>query len=296
MGPTILFDKSFLQSLTVDESVIFDRFFVAVICPMFYVETLADLEKAVRQGRTPEQEVGIIARKTPEMHGIPCAHHTEMCVADLMGRTIPMEGRIPVMGGKAVKVEDRRGVVFDERPEAEAFRRWQIGEFLEVERRFAKAWRSDLNSVDLMTVAAGMRAMGINPQTCKTLEEAKELAEAFVSGSDRPLDRLKFAVLTLGLPLESEPFLAAHWEDSDFRPLAEYAPYAAYLLIVELFFQIALGANLISAERASNREDVAYLSYLPFSMIFVSSDKLHRRTAAQFLRPDRPQGSLAIRP
>ncbi len=55
MGPTVLFDKSFLQSLTVDESVIFDHFFIAVICPLFYVETLADFEKAVRQGRTPEQ-------------------------------------------------------------------------------------------------------------------------------------------------------------------------------------------------------------------------------------------------
>ena len=74
MGPTILFDKSFLQSLSLDESVLFDHFFIPVICPLFYVETLADLEKAVRQGRTPEEEVGIIAQKTPEVHGTPCAH------------------------------------------------------------------------------------------------------------------------------------------------------------------------------------------------------------------------------
>lgn len=106
MGPTVLFDKSFLQSLTVDEAVLFDHFFIAVVCPMFYVETLADLEKAVRQGRTPEEEVGIIARKTPEMHGIPCAHHTDMCIANLMGHNIPLEGRIPVIGGKTVKVPE----------------------------------------------------------------------------------------------------------------------------------------------------------------------------------------------
>jgi hypothetical protein len=57
MGPTVIFDKSFLQSLSVDESVWFDHFFYANICPLFYVETLADLEKAVREDRTPEQEV-----------------------------------------------------------------------------------------------------------------------------------------------------------------------------------------------------------------------------------------------
>ena len=67
-GPITLFDKSFLQGLSVDESVWFDDFFYPIICPLFYVETLADLEKAARDGRTPEQEVGFIARKSPEMH------------------------------------------------------------------------------------------------------------------------------------------------------------------------------------------------------------------------------------
>ena len=33
MGPTVLFDKSFLQSLTLDEAVIFDHFFISVISP-----------------------------------------------------------------------------------------------------------------------------------------------------------------------------------------------------------------------------------------------------------------------
>ncbi len=60
MGPIVLFDKSFLQSLSLNESVFFDHFFLPVICPIFYVETLADLDKTVREGRTPEQEVGII--------------------------------------------------------------------------------------------------------------------------------------------------------------------------------------------------------------------------------------------
>lgn len=45
MAPTALFDKSFLQALNVDEAVLLDAFFLPVICPMFYVETLADLSK-----------------------------------------------------------------------------------------------------------------------------------------------------------------------------------------------------------------------------------------------------------
>ncbi len=50
MGPSALFDKSFLQSLSVDESVWFDHFFSANISPLFYIETLADLDKEMSRG------------------------------------------------------------------------------------------------------------------------------------------------------------------------------------------------------------------------------------------------------
>lgn len=283
MGPTVLFDKSFLQSLSVDEAAIFDHFFIPAICPMFYVETLADLEKAVRPGRTPEDEVRIIAEKTPEMNGTPCAHYMEMCGPNLMGQKVPMTGQIPIIGGKAVKVDDRRAVMFEERPEAEAFRRWQAGEFLEVERRFAKEWRRSLNAVDTLTVAAGLKAMGVDAQSCKTVEQAKGLADEFAANTSLPCDRLKLAILALGLPPESEPYIAEQWKRTNFLPLVQYAPYAAYVLTVELFFHIALQANLITP---CDRQDIGYLSYLPFSFIFVSSDKLHRQSAPPFLRSD----------
>lgn len=67
MGPTLIFDKSALQGLSVDESMWLENFFITNITPLFFVETLADLEKEVRAGRTPEDIVGNIALKTPDM-------------------------------------------------------------------------------------------------------------------------------------------------------------------------------------------------------------------------------------
>jgi hypothetical protein len=61
MGPITLFDKSFLQSLSLDEAVFFDHYFLSNICPLLFIETLADLDKGVREGRTPEEEVSIIS-------------------------------------------------------------------------------------------------------------------------------------------------------------------------------------------------------------------------------------------
>ena len=71
MGPIAVFDKSFIQSLNINESVWFDNFFSAVITPYFYVETLADLHKSARRGKTPEEEVTILAEKTPELSSTP---------------------------------------------------------------------------------------------------------------------------------------------------------------------------------------------------------------------------------
>src|ERR1019366_10617343 len=98
MGPITLFDKSFLQTLSTDESVWFDNFFYTVIAPLFYIETLADLEKPPREGKTAEEEVGIIAAKTPQMSGAPCYFHHEICIQDLLGNHTPLTGRIPMAG------------------------------------------------------------------------------------------------------------------------------------------------------------------------------------------------------
>ena len=173
MGPITLFDKSFLQSLSVDESMWFDNYFLTNVSPLFYIETLADLEKSVREGRTPEDEVGIISKKFPEMHGTPCGYHTHQCIGDLLGYSAPMTGQIPVAGGRRVRTGGKRGAVFERSPEAEAFSRWNRGEFLEVERQYARGWRRMLSTLDLTKVSEGIRSLGINAAQCKSLEEAK---------------------------------------------------------------------------------------------------------------------------
>src|SRR3546814_15769181 len=75
MGPIALFDKSFLEGLNIDEAVLFDYFFYLNLCPVFFVETLGDLDKIGNRGRRPEEVVGAIAFKSPQMHGGPNTFH-----------------------------------------------------------------------------------------------------------------------------------------------------------------------------------------------------------------------------
>jgi hypothetical protein len=288
MGPITLFDKSFLQSLSLNESVWFDHFFYPNICPLFYVETLADLTKTnQRSGRSAEEEVRIIADKTPVVSGGPCVHHRELCIANLLGMRVAMRGQIPVAGARGVEAQDgKKGVVYDASPESQAFSRWQRGEFAEIERNFAGAWRDMLTELNLEDTAKRMRSVGIDSSTCKSIEQAHASAMSLVRSRAKPFEQMALLFAFVNIPRELHREILERWAVDRYRPLADYAPYAAHVLAVELFFQIALATGLISAERPSNRIDVGYLFYLPFCMVFTSSDKLHRRCATSFLRKD----------
>lgn len=277
MGPMIVFDKSTLQSLNVDEACWLDAFYLPIITPLFFVETLADLEKQVIKGRTPEQVVGNLADKTPPS---ACAnvHHTTICISELLGFPVPMDRRPVVGGGQSVATADSRGVFFAEAPEMKALNRWQEGKFLEIERDFAKGWRRVLSGIDLEGLYQRYR--------CKlgSLEEAKGKADELINKDGSRYTNLKLALETLDVRKDERQAIVARWKSMGGPPIAIFAPYTAHVLTVDLFFNLAVGADLISRERPSNKIDIAYLYYLPFCMIFVSNDKLHARTAKCFLK------------
>lgn len=285
MGPITLFDKSFLQGLRLDEAVLFDYFFLTNIAPVYFVETLADLEKALSSGRTPEEEVGIIAAKTPQVASSPNMFHGELCIGSLLGKNLPMDGRIVLPGGRQVRSGDKTGVVFEESREEQAFSRWQEGDFLDVERRFAKAWRGMLAVLNFDDMINEINALGVNLTSCRSLEESKQIAHTIVSG------RANYKLMLLALKLLEVPAtltksILGRWKKSGYPRLKRFAPYAAYVVSVDLFFYIATAAQLFSMKKITNRIDLAYLYYLPFCMVFTSSDRFHQRCAPLFLRSD----------
>jgi hypothetical protein len=284
VGPIMIFDKSFLQSLSVDESVWFDHFFLSVVTPIFYIETLADLSKPARGSRSPETEVRIIADKFPDMHGTPCMHHADAALSSLYGNPIPMNGTVPLPGGRPVKSGGLTGVVFEQAPESKAFYCWQDGEFLSIERDFAREWRTSLSSAPSDEIRSAMRAIGIGGESSRTLADAKAVADASVCRAKETRKLIELILLFLGASRRAGGAVLARWESSGSPPLPEYAPYAAFMLTVDVFFQVALAASLIARERPSNRVDIAYLYYLPFCMAFVSCDGLHAKCAPLFLR------------
>ena len=279
-GPIVLFDKSALQILTIDEAVWFDTFYFPSMTPLFFVETLADLEKEMQSGSSPEEFVGALAEKTPLGGGIN-VHHQVLSSNELLGNRFELRHVPVVAGGNPVATHDGgRAVVYDPPPEALALSRWEEGQFLEVERGFAKSWREELSAIDLNAIF--MRGREI----IKRIGRPKDLLAAKIAATELLERRSSRYVADALLALKPEGAAArilARWDYHGRPPIKEFAPYTAHVMTVDLFFCLALGADLIGRERPSNKIDIAYLYYLPFCMVFTSRDRLHERTVPLFL-------------
>ncbi len=280
LGPIIITDKSALQALSVDESCWFDNFFLHNITPLFYIETLADLEKEIKNNKTPEQVVGDLAIKTPTA-AYPNIDYQTLVIHDLLGNKVEMSNR-PIIGGGETREspEGKVGVHFNEFPEVKAMNRWQKGEFLEIERELAKDWRAVLSNLSFDYYIAMVKNIVPKGKNFSDLNSIKEFLDEFVKGKDKEILLLLFEIL--GTPQKARPMILKRWEESK-SSLIEFAPYAAYVFKIDLLFYLALDKSFISRERPSNKIDIAYLYYLPFCMVFVSRDKLHSRVAPLFM-------------
>jgi hypothetical protein len=284
-GPITIFDKSALESLSVDEAVWLDAFYRPNITPLYYVETLADLEKEVRGGRTPEQVVGHLAEKTPNMGSLPNILHSTIALGELMGQRIEMHGFPLIAGGTPVESGGRKGIIFNEMPEFQAFQRWQEGRFLDVERLFARVWRAGLSGLDFSAAYRDFQPylQGTRP---RDLGEVKVIADRILEEWE-PFGILQLAFDLIGIPADYRDAIRARWRLAGQPRFRQFAPYAAHIVLVDLVFYLGIAADLIGRERPSNKIDVGYLYYLPFCMVFTSKDNLHRRLAPLLIGEDK---------
>jgi len=250
------------------------------------METLADIEKQMAEGKSAEAVVGSLADKTPEVNGAANVHHRDLAIGSLLGYDPEGDGR-PVLGeGEPFTIDGQSGVLHDDSLEAKTLGRWRDREFLEIERHIAKAWRAAVEKQDFDSLVTRVKELIPDWRPPKNLEEAKSIADKVTRGE---VHRKKVLDLALDL-VDATPALRkrvlARWNRDGMKSLEEFAPYMAHVLAVDVFFAAGLSNGLISGDRKSNKVDMAYLYYLPFTKLFVSSDNLHARAVPFFLRKD----------
>ncbi len=282
-GPVLIFDKSTLESLNLDEAVLLDNFYVSNITPLFFVECLADLEKAIKSKSTPEQLVGSLARRTPESQVYSNVHHTTILKGEL-SRHLDLDRQVErplISGGKPIQLGDQRGMFYKRGPEEEALHRWASGEFLIVERQFAKEWRKTLMQIDHATLVSEVRS-NLGPwRKPKTLEDARELTNIMIDNLD-PETILRFGINHFRVP-EAVDWAVNDWVSKRRPALREYVPYLIHMLSINIFFALVQPTQLFRDVKESHQIDLAYLYYLPFCSVFSSKDRFHRQIVPLFL-------------
>jgi hypothetical protein len=285
-GPFLIFDKSSLESLNLDEAVMLDNFYMSNITPLFFVECLADLEKAIRSNSTPEQLVGSLATRTPESQSYANVHHATILRGELAGKfdLKAVHGRVMLAGGRHVQLGDKKGVIFEHSPEAEAISRWGKREFLELERNIAKQWRRALTSIDLNTIAQGVMG-SLGPwRKPRSLQDARNMADTIIDNME-PEWLIRFGLNLLGAP-ETVEYVVTEWIQKGRPPLRDHLPYFVFMLTINIFFCLALPNHLLSKVKPSHKIDLAYLYYLPFCSVFTSKDNFHADIVPLFLLPE----------
>jgi hypothetical protein len=286
-GPHLIFDKSSLQILTDDQAAMLDNFYTSNIVPVFFVECLADLEKTmVRMKSTPEQLVGALAVKTPDMQPSSNVFHLELIQGEILGefdlRTI--FHRPCIRGGEKVELGESKGIVFRRTEEEEALRRWKKKEFLGVEREIAKVWRQSISQIDFDDMVRIVRDR-IGPwRKPASLEDARSLTDTIIDNLDQ-VWLLRLGLEFLRLPIDAVEPAVQGWIMTRRLRLRQHLPYFTFVLSINIFFCLVLPTQLLSGVKQSHQIDLAYLCYLPFCSVFTSRDKFHVQVAKLFLAP-----------
>ncbi len=280
----IICDKSTIQGLNGDEAFWLGIHYRANVVPIFLTEVLADLQKPPPEGRTAEDVVAKISKKVPQLGALPNVYHGTLVLGDLLGQPVEML-RVPVIPeGQIIQAGGRVASYYGEMPESAAMRRWRKGDFLGVERDYAKAWREALEKLDLTSIRKASRARGT--LKLSDLAAVKAAADDIALANGRRYAVFKAALDALNIPESYRPAILKRWKEQGGPALRDFAPYADYVFRCEVFFHLAIGTGKIDAVRTSNRNDMAYLFYLPFCRVFTSFDRLHASIAPLFMGED----------
>jgi len=258
MGPSIILDKSSLQTLSAREILVLNKLYSVTIAPVLIIEILADLKKSDTGDRSPEEEVVQLASKLSQMGSAVNVHYRALIQGSLAGNSISMQRRPTVGSGKPVRAPDGKiGVVFEETPEELAILRWQDGLFNDAEHALAEQWRFSTKNIDLERFKKEYKASD-NFSSSKNLEELFAQVNSDLHENDLNAELMKMILIEFGFDQQFASQVFMRWERIAQKSIQSFAPYALYCFKANLIFYLGLIKNLLGT-RPTNRVDLEYV-------------------------------------
>lgn len=282
--PTIMIDKSTLETLSNDESGYLGRYYDNVSTHVLLSEIGADLKKEFDDDRSPEHIVSVLAYRLHGLHRFNTNWYTLLGLS-LLGHSIPIDSMAPIyLQGIETYVPDvGRGIYLDEQEERKTLWAWASGEFNDSDYEMAEQWRSEIQKIDLASWHRDLSNQ-LKSLKAKSLEDIPKIVEDLLNNSDCQvqLELLKLLVKLAKVSEECSIQIFNRWNQGNMPLIQNFSQYGYYCLKVYLIFWWALFSGLVGP-RSTHCIDLHYLLELPFCRIFSSKDNFHVNLAPLLL-------------
>lgn len=287
MGPLLLVDKSFIQSLSDEETDFLGKHFLVIITPILLREICANLLKFPENPDLSKRKVSSLAHKASTYDAIVCAGAPELCINDLLGNHVPLDSQIPILGGQEIIAENgTKGIVFEESSERKMLRRWSKMDFSDEDLKAAAA-HIEFSSYDL---EAGRKIMAEEfPMNTvyETMDELVGSIDSYLAEFPRQEYAIEMFMKSLGIQNPYWDLIKVRWKSEGKPKFHDFAPYAHYSCRLASIFWVGVTSGLMpTGKKAKALCDHEYLNYLPFSQVFCSHDRFQRDLAKYCLRED----------
>lgn len=275
---TLIFDKSFIEMLNLDELFELSVFFDLVSTPILRKEILANLQKKSTEERNALFVMKSLCSKMSRSGIEPMEYWSALYELD-SGRAIPMHGALLIdASAPNVRIGRGGGIHIDGRELQWDWRRWAEGIFTEEELTLAADHRRMVDDYDPDALCKQWRPKGAQWfGDCKSIKQITAKIDSLIDDAALPAQELILS-LTTGWLCATDGFkqhLLNLLRSGRMGQVKDYAPFATSVVRLSLVYQFSLVRGFIGPRR-SDICDLEYLYYVPFCRFFVSGDRLHR--------------------
>jgi hypothetical protein len=287
MGPFLLVDKSFIESLSLEEIDVLDKHYTVILAPILLKEICANLLKYPDDENLSKNKVSLISKKAHQFDAKTICHYGNILVADLLGAGVPLKPIIPRTGGReCIAPDGSKGIVFDEPFEDQLLRRWARGIFKDEDYSEAKD-HYDKRGYDLDSSGKTMAKTYPRNAKFKSLDDLVAHIDYIYSvfpDQEQVVDSL---ISITNIAPQDKNAIKTRWKSGIYSNFQNFANYAFYCYRLGSVFWVAVTSGLIpTSKHAKAIIDYEYIYYLPFVHAFCSKDNFHRDLSGYFLRPD----------
>jgi hypothetical protein len=282
MGPRLILDKSAIQMLSAKLIPELSLWFDFVTVPTLFREIIGNLKKEPSQKkgkRLPLDMLREIAGKLAQQGAAVPASFKQLALQNLIGNEVQMNGFTVPLDSSAINVHGSQGMLSVDSTMMQALlARWARGEYTPDDELVAKAWRENVEQLN-MSAAAALWKSFVKSEIgdANSIEDIVAKVDSVMADPDHK-GQLRLAAVLIALLRSSERYLEHYTVPLTMYPgatMPQIAPYSASVLRLYLTFMAALSLGLIKRD-ANSPADLQYLFYTPFAAGFASNDNLHR--------------------